>query len=96
MKYIQKKNISLKVYGAVLNNFLNNINIPSVPPILVSGETITNIVEKANIFNEFFAFQCTPLGNNSSDNDIVNTLLYGSSKYSFSTNNKIMSLTVEF
>ena len=51
-----------------------------MPPILVSGETITNIVEKAKIFNEFFAFQCTPLGTNSSDNDIVNTLLYG---YSF-------------
>ena len=33
---------------------------------------------------------------NHCDDDIVNTLLYGSSKYSFSTNNKILSLTVEF
>ena len=47
--------------NAVLNNFLNNIKIPSVPPILISGKTITNIVEKANIFNESFASQCTPL-----------------------------------
>ena len=31
----------------------------------MSGETITNIVKKANIFNEFFASQCTPLENSS-------------------------------
>ena len=33
---------------------------------------------------------------NHSDDDIVIFLLYGSSKYIFSTNNKILSLTVEF
>ena len=48
----------------VLNNFLNNIKISSVPPILISGEAITNIVERANIFNELFASQCTPLEKN--------------------------------
>ena len=48
-----------------MNNFLNNIKIPSVPPIFISGETITNIVEKANNFNEFFASQCTLLENDS-------------------------------
>ena len=32
---------------------------------------------------------------NHCDDDLVNNLLYGSSKYSFSTNNKILSLTVE-
>ena len=47
-----------------MNNFLNNIKIPFVPPILISSETITNTVEKANIFNEYFASQCTPLENN--------------------------------
>ena len=54
-----------KSYWVVLNNFLNNTKIPSVPPIPISGETITNIVEKVNIFNEFFASQCTSLENNS-------------------------------
>ena len=69
--YIKKSNVLIdkstdpKVYWAVLNNFLNNIKIPSVPPILISGETITNIVEKVNIFNEFLASQCTPLEDNS-------------------------------
>ena len=46
-----------------MNNFLNNIKIPSIPPILASGKTIANIVEKANLFNNFFASQCTPLEN---------------------------------
>ena len=47
------------------NNFLNNIKIPSVPPILISGETMTNILEKANIFNKYFVSQSNPLENNS-------------------------------
>ena len=33
---------------------------------------------------------------NRCDDGIVNILLYGSSKYNFSTNNKILSLSVEF
>ena len=71
MSYILKKSNVLNdkhtdpnVYWDVLNNSLKNIKIPSVPPILISGETITNIVEKADIFNELFASQCTPLENN--------------------------------
>ena len=56
INYIQRKNNFLndkltKIYRAVLNNFLNNIKIPSVPPILILGETITSIVEEANVFN---------------------------------------------
>lgn len=39
----------------LLNNFLHKIRITSVPPILKSGETITNIIEKVNIFNLFFS-----------------------------------------
>ena len=72
MGYIQKKSNALndknpdpKVYSTVLNNILHNIKIPSIPPILASGKTITNIVEKANLFNNFFASQCTPLENTS-------------------------------
>ena len=56
---------SIYPYWTILNNFLNNIKIPSIPPILASGKTITNIVEKANLFNNFFASQCTPLENTS-------------------------------
>ena len=72
MAYIQKKSNALndkitdpKVYWTILNNFPNNIKIPSIPPILASGKIITNIVEKANFLNNFFASQCTPLENTS-------------------------------
>ena len=62
---LNDKHIDSKVYWTALNNFLNSIKIPSVPPIQ-SGATITNIVEKANIFNDFFSSQCNiPLENNS-------------------------------
>ena len=54
-----------QVYWTVLNKIMHNIKIPSIPPILASGETITNIVEKANLFNNFFTSQCTPLENTS-------------------------------
>ena len=72
MGYIQKKSNALndkntdpKVYWIILNNFLNNIKIPSIPLILASGATITNIVEKVNLFNDFFTSQCTSLENTS-------------------------------
>ena len=62
MGYIQKKRSALndkntdpKVHWTVLNNILHNIKILSIPPMLASGKTITNIVEKANLFNNFFA-----------------------------------------
>ena len=44
---------------------MNSIKILSVPPILICGETITNIVKKANIFNEFFGSLCTRLESSS-------------------------------
>ena len=61
---LNDKNTDPKVYWSILNNILHNIKIPSMPPILASGKRITNIVEKANLFN-FFASQCTPLENTS-------------------------------
>ena len=48
-----------------MNNFPNNIKIPSLPSILISVKTIANPVEKVNIYNEFCAAHCTPLENNS-------------------------------
>ena len=53
----------LKQYWAILNKFLNNKKIPTIPPLLVDGNTITNFSIKADLFNNFFASQCTPLAN---------------------------------
>ena len=39
--------------------------IPIIPPLLVNDKFVTNFLEKANLFNEFFSKQCQPLQNNS-------------------------------
>ena len=62
---LNDKNSDPKVYWTILNNILHNIKVPSIPSILVSGKVITNIVEKPNLFNNFFSSQCTPLENTS-------------------------------
>ena len=36
-----------------------------MPPLLIDHKFVTDIQAKANIFNKFFADQCTPLKNNS-------------------------------
>ena len=59
ISYIKKSNAfndtrtDPKVYWTILNNFLNNSL--SAPSVLISGKAITNIVKKANVFNEIFA-----------------------------------------
>ena len=44
---------------------VNGKKIPIIPPLLVNDNFITNFLEKANLFNEFFSKQCQPLQNNS-------------------------------
>ena len=55
-----------KTYWKILNRFLSNKKIPSIPPLLVNGEMISNFSKKAELFNKLFASQCTPLSNTSS------------------------------
>ena len=47
----------------MLDNFLNNIKIPSLPPLLVKGEIVSTILKKPELFNKFFASQCSPVNN---------------------------------
>ena len=54
----------------------------------VDTETISHYLLGCPLFAKTLLNHC--------DDDIVNIFLYGSSKYSFSTNNKILSLIVEF
>ena len=68
MRYYQKKSNALndkstdpKFYWTILNNILQIIKIPSIPPILASGKTITNVVAKANLFNNLFNSKLPPL-----------------------------------
>ena len=36
-----------------------------IPPLLVNNKIVSNFTNKANLFNDFFATQCTPLTNSS-------------------------------
>ena len=59
---LNDKKTDPKVYWTILNYFLSNIKISSIPPIFANGKTISNVADKAN---DFFASQCTPLENSS-------------------------------
>ena len=52
-----------KVYWTILNYFVNNIKIPSIPPIFARVKTITSTVDKVNLFNNFLLQNAPPLGN---------------------------------
>ena len=56
---------SSKAYWATLNRFLKKGKIPTIPPIEHEGEIVTDFSRKANLFNNFFADQCTILDNGS-------------------------------
>ena len=55
--------ISPKAYCSILKTFLNNKKIPCIPPIYHNNNSITDFKEKAQIFNDFFAKQCTLVEN---------------------------------
>lgn len=52
-------NISSKKYWSILNKFLNKKKIPKIPPIRSNDSIVSDVSEKANIFNDFFANQCS-------------------------------------
>ena len=45
-----------KTYWKILNRFLNNLKIPSIPPLLVNGKVVSNFLGKQN-----FATNSLPL-----------------------------------
>ena len=54
-----------KTYWSILKIFYSDKKIPLIPFFLVDNTFATDMRTKANIFNEYFAEQCTPLKNNS-------------------------------
>ena len=46
-----------KMYWEILNPFINNIKIPSVPPLLINGKKVLNFFKRAELFNKFFVSQ---------------------------------------
>ena len=56
---------SWKVYWSLLKTFLNNKKIPLISPLHHQGDFITNFKIKAELFNSFFASQCSLIKNDS-------------------------------
>ena len=50
---------SSKAYWALLKIFLNNRKIPVIPPLFQNNKFVTDFKEKAELFNSFFAKQCS-------------------------------------
>ena len=57
--------LEAKTYLSILKTFYNDKTIPLIPPLLINHKFLTDIQAKGDIFNKFFADQCTPLKNNS-------------------------------
>ena len=54
-----------KTYWSLLNRFLNNKKIPLIPPLFHENKFVTDYKEKAELFNAFFAKQCSLINNSS-------------------------------
>ena len=56
---------SPKTYWSALKSFQNNKKIPCIPPIFHENKFVTNFKEKTELFNPFFAKQCSIIDNGS-------------------------------
>ena len=54
-----------KNYWKIIHRVMNKSRAPKIPPILNDGNFILNCSDKAKLFNDFFAKQCTLLLNES-------------------------------
>ena len=55
----------MKTYWSILKSFYKGTKVTLIPPLLINNKTVLDFSEKANLFNDFFASQCTPISNNS-------------------------------
>ena len=62
LTHIQK---NTKAYWALLKRFLNNKKIPLIPPLFHENEYVTDFKKNAELFNSFFAKQCSLISNSS-------------------------------
>ena len=52
-------NTSAKLYWSIINNFLNNKKIPTIPPLLFNGALILDFKQKTIFFSSYFSSQST-------------------------------------
>ena len=75
---------SSKAYWSILKSFLIGKKIPCIPPLFENNEYITDFKKKAELFNSFFANQCSLIKSNS---QLPRTLCY-------KTNERLSSLKI--
>ena len=75
---------SSKAYWSILKSFLIGKKIPCIPPLFENNEYITDFKKKAELFNSFFANQCSLINNNS---QLPRTL-------SYKTNERLYSIKI--
>ena len=56
---------SAKTYWPILKSFLNSKKIPCIPPLFHQNKYVTDFKKKAELFNCFFAKQCSIINNSS-------------------------------
>ena len=74
---------SQKSYWSILKTSLNSKKVPCILPLLHQDKFATDFEEKANIFNNFFANQCSIVSNNS---ELPVTLTKKTHEYPSATN----------
>ena len=60
-KTLSNPGTSSKTYWTLINTVLNKVKIPMIPPLLENGLFVTDLTEKAQIFNDYFILQCTTI-----------------------------------
>ena len=74
---LNDNSINRKKYWSILKSLWNGKKVPLIPPLLCNNNFITDFKDKAEIFNNYFADQCTPFENNS---QIPNEMSYVTDK----------------
>ena len=61
---ISSSGTTIQQLWAIINSFLKKYKSTNIPPLFYNNIFVTDIQEKANLFNIYFSQQCTPLGGN--------------------------------
>ena len=62
LNHVQK---NTKLYWTLLKRVFSNKKIPLIPPLFHENEYVTDFKKKAELFNSFFAKQCSLISNGS-------------------------------
>ena len=57
--------LSNETYWSILKTFYNGKKVPIIPPLFINNKFVTDFQENANVFNSFFANQCSPIPSSS-------------------------------